>query len=428
MASSWGAADEGTAPDHPDATPPALGGPPPPPSVTLPKGGGAIRGLGEKFSANPVTGTGSLTIPIATSPARSGFGPQLALSYDSGAGNGVFGFGWSLSLPSVTRRTDRGIPKYEDSGGPSSDVFILSGAEDLVPILEEKNGKWARPTPPTRTLPDGTKWKVERYRPRVEGLFARIERWTGASGETHWRSLSRDNVTSLYGRTDESRIADPHDAERVFSWLICESYDDRGNAVLYRYAEENDDNVDTTSAHERNRTTRSRSTSRHLKRVQYGNRTPRRPEDDLRTRKDWLFEIVLDYGEADPLHPDAGVPWRCRQDPFSSYRSGFEVRTYRLCERILMVHQFPNEPDVGADCVVHSTDLDYRRTPIGLVPHLLDAHRLHAWIDSEVTPPARARVHRGGRPADRPIRRHGRHREPASRCRWLTCAVDRPRR
>jgi hypothetical protein len=70
-----------------------------PPSISLPKGGGAIRGIGEKFAANSVTGTGSFSVPIATSPGRSGFGPQLSLSYDSGAGNGPFGFGWSLSLP-----------------------------------------------------------------------------------------------------------------------------------------------------------------------------------------------------------------------------------------------------------------------------------------------------------------------------------------
>jgi hypothetical protein len=47
------------------------------PTISLPKGGGAIRGIGEKFAANPVTGTGSMTVPIATSPGRSGFGPQL---------------------------------------------------------------------------------------------------------------------------------------------------------------------------------------------------------------------------------------------------------------------------------------------------------------------------------------------------------------
>src|SRR5450755_849369 len=54
------------------------------PSVSLPKGGGAIRGMGEKFASNPVTGTGSMTVPIATSQGRSGFGPQFFLSYDSG--------------------------------------------------------------------------------------------------------------------------------------------------------------------------------------------------------------------------------------------------------------------------------------------------------------------------------------------------------
>ncbi len=69
------------------------------PAITLPKGGGAIRGTGEKFAANPMTGTGSMSVPIATSPGRSGFGPQLSLAYDSGAGDGQFGFGWSLSLP-----------------------------------------------------------------------------------------------------------------------------------------------------------------------------------------------------------------------------------------------------------------------------------------------------------------------------------------
>ena len=33
------------------------------PTLSLPKGGGAIRGMGEKFAANPVTGKGSMTVP-----------------------------------------------------------------------------------------------------------------------------------------------------------------------------------------------------------------------------------------------------------------------------------------------------------------------------------------------------------------------------
>src|SRR5512142_1475885 len=132
---------------------PEAGGEPSPfqaPSISLPKGGGAIRGVGEKFSANPVTGTGTMTIPIATSPGRSGFGPQLSLSYDSGAGNGPFGLGWSLSLPSITRKTDKGLPQYRDA--EESDVFVLSGAEDLVPVLVETDGQWQREKLPARKV------------------------------------------------------------------------------------------------------------------------------------------------------------------------------------------------------------------------------------------------------------------------------------
>ncbi len=204
-----------------------------PPARTVPKDGGAIRGIGEKFAAIPVAGTGSVTVPIPTSPGRSGFGPQISLTYDSGAGYGPFGFGWNLSLPTITRKTDKGLPKYRDA--EEADMFILSGAEDLVPVLEEVGGAWQRAAGSVRTV-DSIDYRIQGYRPRIEGLFARMERWTNRQiGETHWRSITRDNSTTLYGKTNNSRIFDPDDRtpahpQRILSWLICESYDDRGNA------------------------------------------------------------------------------------------------------------------------------------------------------------------------------------------------------
>ena len=99
------------------------------PALSLPKGGGAIRGIGEKFSVNAATGTASLGVPIAASPGRSGFGPAVDLSYDSGNGNGPFGLGFHLSVPQVTRKTDKGLPRYVDED--ESDEFIVSGAEDI---------------------------------------------------------------------------------------------------------------------------------------------------------------------------------------------------------------------------------------------------------------------------------------------------------
>ncbi len=297
--------------------------------------------MGEKFGANPVPGTGSITVPIATSPGRSGFGPQLALSYDSGAGNGPFGFGWSLSLPSITRKTDKGLPRYFDSENfhsQDSDVFILSGAEDLVPALVKQGDEWVPEKLPNRTV-DGIEYRIRRFRPRIEGLFARIERWTKiTTGEIHWRSISRDNITTWYGKTGESRIADAADPSRIFSWLICESYDDKGNAIKYEYKAEDSDGIDCGQIHERNRTELSRSANRYLKRIHYGNRSPNRDADwnptDPALLTEWMFGVVFDYGEHDADAPgsnDSGV-WPVRNDPFSSYRAGFEVRTYRLCQ------------------------------------------------------------------------------------------------
>lgn len=328
-----------------------------PPAVSLPKGGGAIKGIGEKFAANPVTGTGSMTVPIAISPSRSGFGPQLSLAYDSGAGNGMFGLGWNLSLPSITRKTDKGLPRYWDT--EESDVFILSGAEDLVPVLKSDGMV-------DEILRDG--YSIRKYRPRIEGLFARIERWTKLdSGETHWRSISKDNITTLYGKTTESRIADPDRPTHIFSWLICESYDDKGNAIVYGYKSEDPEKsvgIDLAQAHEWNRSPKSRATNRYLKRIEYGNRTPRQAGEDLNQRSDWMFEVVFDYGEHDrtnpiPKDPEQWTIETIRKDPFSSYRAGFEVRTYRLCQRVLMFHHFPDEPEVGRDCLVRSLDLTY---------------------------------------------------------------------
>ena len=343
------------------------------PTITLPKGGGAIRGIGEKFAANPVTGTGSMTVPIATSPGRSGFGPQLSLSYDSGAGNGPFGLGWNLTIPSITRKTGKGLPQYRDE-----DVFVLSEAEDLVPFLVEKTpGQWEHEVIEPRIV-DDISYRVDRYRPRIEGLFARIERWTNltTASDCFWRSISRNNITTWYGKSKESRISDPFNPSRIFSWLICESHDDKGNVISYHYKSENSDNVDETMAHEHNRRQLSepnavdvRSANRYLKGIRYGYDTPYspqllkdRPWPNPPTNNKCSFEVVFDYGEHSqeaPLPAEEISKWKLRPDPFSTYRAGFEIRTYRLCQRVLMFHHFEGEANVGRDCLVRSTEFTY---------------------------------------------------------------------
>lgn len=106
--------------------------------ISIPQGGGALKGIGETFSPDLHTGTGNFTVPITIPPGRNGFQPQISVIYSTGNGNGPYGLGWSLSIPGVSRKTSKGIPRYTNDTGSAedADTFILSGAEDLVPVAE----------------------------------------------------------------------------------------------------------------------------------------------------------------------------------------------------------------------------------------------------------------------------------------------------
>ena len=312
------------------------------PTIALPVGGGAIRGIGEKFQVNAVNGTASFGIPLPLSPAR--LMPSASMGYDSSGGNSAFGLGWQLGIPSIARKTEKYLPTYQDE--QESDAFILSGAEDLVRVLTEEGGDWKRTT--TQRNDDGADYVVAAYRPRIEGLFARIERWKNtATGETHWRTVSRDNVHSYYGLTAESRVADPHDPMRVFEWKLCRTHDDKGSICLYHYKEEDFAGIGNTMSEQYRR---GNCTQVYPKKILYGNKTPYYLGDALPTEADFMFKVVLDYGEHDaspgiPKDIDQEkTPWVCRKDPFSTYRPGFELRTYRRCNRVLVFHCFDELP------------------------------------------------------------------------------------
>ena len=149
--------------------------------IALPQGGGALHGIGEKFSPDLFTGTGNFTVPIAVPPGRNGFQPQISLAYSSGNGNGPFGLGWNLTIPGVSRKTSKGVPIYDDT----KDVFLLSGVEDLVPAPGAPSG-------------------AQRYRPRTEGLFAHIDHHSDASANDYWQVSSKDGLVSVCATADRS--------------------------------------------------------------------------------------------------------------------------------------------------------------------------------------------------------------------------------
>src|SRR6266567_3512371 len=251
--------------------------------ISLPKGGGALHGIGEKFSPDLFTGTGNFTVPIALPSGRHGFQPELHLVYSTGHGNGPFGLGWGLSVPGVTRKTSKGVPLYEDT----HDTFLLSGAEDLVPVPGGPAG-------------------ATRYQPRTEGLFARIDHHRNASND-YWEVRSKDGLVSLYGTpgvlgNDPAVVADPARRTDVFAWKLTSTTDPFGNRIEYLYER---DAVQTDGPHQWDQL--YLSTIRY---IDYGD--PANPQ----------FLVTVQFTYAD------------RPDHFSDYRAGFEIRTVRRCTDI----------------------------------------------------------------------------------------------
>ena len=241
-----------------------------------------MQDLGEKFSPDLFTGTGNFTVPIALPPGRNGFQPQLNLVYSTGNGNGPFGLGWSLSVPGVSRKTSKGVPVFDDS----KDIFILSGAEDLVAVSQEPSG-------------------ISYYRPRTEGLFAHILHRHDADND-YWEVQSKDGLVSLYGTpeaagSDLAVVADPLNRTKVFAWKLTQTTDPFGNRIEYEY--ERDTGEDGPHHWDQ----------LYLKQIRYV---------DYTAGEETKFLVTVTFHYED------------RPDPFSEYRAGFEIRTRKRCNCI----------------------------------------------------------------------------------------------
>lgn len=275
--------------------------------ISLPKGGGAQSGMGEKFAPDLFTGTGNFTIPIALPSGRNGFQPEIDLVYSTGNGNGPFGLGWDLSIPDVSRKSSKGVPIYDDS----KDVFILSGVEDLVPVFNNGN----------RT----------QFRPRTEGLYAFIERVLDANND-YWEVKSKDGLVSLYGTpnsrgTDPATIYDPEAPRKVSSWKLIETRDPFGNRIVYSY----DRDLQQTDERHWNQL--------YLSSIRYVD------FQDAGGNERFLINVSFEYED--------------RPDSFSAFRSGFEIRTTRRCIRIIV--ETINETDVLTS---KTFDLQYTESPL----------------------------------------------------------------
>ncbi|TPA09262.1 virulence protein [Burkholderia pseudomallei] len=337
--------------------------------LSLPSGGGSIRGMGQTLSAIGPDGMAEMSLPLPMSAGR-GYAPALGLTYSSGAGNGPFGIGWQMGTMSIRRRTSHGTPRYDSTDsflGPDGEVLLVASDTEGQPDVRSANA--------LQGVILDTRHTITRYQPRTERNFSKIEHWQPSddTGAGFWLIRSADGQVHILGKTAQARISAPGNSTHVAQWLLEESMSAGGEHVYYEYYAEDDVGCSAAEKHAHPDT----SAQRYLAIVHYGNI---HPSDCLFVLSDtapssagWLFVLVFDYGERaasiDAVPKFASSqPWLSRTDPFSRYEFGFEVRTRRLCRQVLAFHRLQtlagvaNGDDVPA--LVHRMVLQYDENPV----------------------------------------------------------------
>lgn len=170
-------------------------------SLLMPIDGASPQTLTASLAAGRTTGTidisatGSATyaVPISLPPGISGVAPQIALTYNSQTGNGIAGYGWSISgLSSISR-----IPASRFHDGrvgninfDSKDRFALDGQRLIL-----KSGTYGG---------DGAEYQTENYS-NVKIVSKGVSPYGANYGPQYFEVSYPDGTKAIYGNSADSR-------------------------------------------------------------------------------------------------------------------------------------------------------------------------------------------------------------------------------
>ena len=175
-------------------------------------------------------GAASYTIPIATAAGTAGVTPQLELSYNSQAGNGLLGKGWNIGGLSAISRCRQTLQQDGDalplSWGPQ-DRFCLDGQRLMVVA-----GDYGAPN--------------SQYRTEIDS-FAKVVAKGGTIGHPDYFEVTRkDGSVSTYGYSGDSDAEHKAVADNgavsanILSWSLKKFTDSVGNQMIFTYQGDSD--------------------------------------------------------------------------------------------------------------------------------------------------------------------------------------------
>ena len=183
------------------------------------------------------SGTANLSYPIQIPTGRNGMQPNLAITYNSGSGQGWLGVGWDINIPCIIVETRWGVPRYDAS--KESEVYLLNG-EQLVTKNSAADVDFI--TMPHRTTEWAARTPERRFYTRNQDAHDSIIRHGDHPDQYWWEVVDRNGVKYYYGKRHEenNNFVDYQSTlgkenVGIAKWMLTEMVDPNGNNVKYYY-------------------------------------------------------------------------------------------------------------------------------------------------------------------------------------------------
>lgn len=180
---------------------------------------GVVGALLGELQVNDI-GAAVYSVPIMMPKGLGDMTPEIAVTYNNQAGNGLLGWGWDITgLSSIVRA---GKTYYHDGGVTpidfTNDRFLLDGRRLMV-----CSGNYGG---------TGSVYKTE-----IDEMSKIVSYKDGYSGPARFVVYKKDGTVWEYGFTDDSRIESQNHSNQVLTWLVNKITDPDGNYIRFSYDE-----------------------------------------------------------------------------------------------------------------------------------------------------------------------------------------------